>query len=283
MPKAGSSERSGLWYQEWGSRRAPTVLALHGFTGSHRTWEMLARCAGPGLRIVAPDLPGHGRTGGTDPERMTMARTAAALLELPLPQAFHVMGYSMGARVALYLALTAPERVLSLVLESGSPGLAEAHEREARRTADERWVRLLTEKGLSSFAALWAAQPLFSSQQDLPLAVRRSIQRERLRQDPAGLAASLRGAGTGVQESLWEELGQLSIPLLIVAGARDPKFVGIGRAMALRVPTARLVILPGCGHAPHLEVPTSFVKLVTEFWSGLAEAPRLPSPRGTAG
>jgi 2-succinyl-6-hydroxy-2,4-cyclohexadiene-1-carboxylate synthase len=214
---------------------------------------------------------------------MTMARTAAALLSLPLPRAFHLVGYSMGARTALYLALSAPERVLSLVLESGSPGLADAREREARRASDEHWVRVLMEEGLSVFAARWGAQPLFATQRRLPAPVRRRIGRERRRQDPAGLAASLRGAGTGVQESQWENLRRLSLPVLVVAGERDAKFVSIAGAMAARMPTARVVVLPDCGHAPHLEAPAPFLRLLAEFWSGLPDAPRLPPPWGAAG
>jgi 2-succinyl-6-hydroxy-2,4-cyclohexadiene-1-carboxylate synthase len=279
MPKAAFADGVSLWYQERGPKGAPAVLALHGFTGTHRTWRGLVPAADAGgLRLLAPDLPGHGRTGGSDPVCMTMNRTTEALLQMPLPERFHVLGYSMGARLALHVARRAPGRVLSLVLESGSPGLSETRERERRRQHDERWALALEQDGIAAFAARWAAQPLFSSQRALARPARRRIARERLAQDPVGLAANLRGAGTGSQESLWEDLGRLGMPLLIVVGERDEKFVAIGRAMAGRLRQSRLRIISGSGHAPHIEAPAAFMRELSAFWSALPDPVRIPEP-----
>jgi len=279
MPKAACAEGPGLWYQDRGPRRAPTVLALHGVTGTHRTWRDLARLADQGcLRLLAPDLPGHGRTGGCDPVVMTMSRTAEALLGLPLPSRFHLIGYSMGARLALHVARRAPERIASLVLESGSPGLAATGEREDRRVADERWARMLEREGIRVFQGRWSAQPLFESQRRLPAAVRRRIARERIGQNPRGLAASLRGAGTGSQESLWEDLDRLRMPTLLVVGDLDQKFQGVGLAMVRRLENARLVTMANCGHAPHLEAPRSFWSEVAAFWRALSEPLDIAAP-----
>ena len=107
----------------------------------------------------------------------------------------HVVGYSMGGRVALSLAVAHPDRVASLLLVGASPGLAEAEERAARIKADEALARQIEQDGLERFVDYWMALPLFASQSVLGEDALARARTQRLRSDPAGLANSLRGMG----------------------------------------------------------------------------------------
>jgi 2-succinyl-6-hydroxy-2,4-cyclohexadiene-1-carboxylate synthase len=145
-----------------------------------------------------------------------------------------------------------PSRVERLVLVGASPGIADAAERDARRRADAQLADRIERDGLEAFIDAWAAQPLFAGQ---PRGVRDVAQRDRRRSTAEGLAAALRGMGTGVMTPLWDRLGELRMPVWLVAGERDEKFRAIAERMAAAIPQARLTIAPGAGHAVHLEAP----------------------------
>jgi 2-succinyl-6-hydroxy-2,4-cyclohexadiene-1-carboxylate synthase len=260
---------NGLAYH-WTIRGAgnPLVL-LHGFAGSAQSWEDLIPRLATHYQVIAPDLPGHGSTARpADPARYAMAAVGAdlvALLDSITPEPVHLLGYSMGGRLALYFALHHPDRVRSLMLESASPGLATAEERRTRQAADEALAECIERRGIAWFADYWAGLPLFASQARLPEAVRQNLLRQRQDNDPAGLTGSLRGMGTGVQPALWDQLGRFDRPTLLVAGELDTKFRAIGRQMAAALPAAQLAVLPACGHTPHLEDPAAFHACVADF------------------
>jgi 2-succinyl-6-hydroxy-2,4-cyclohexadiene-1-carboxylate synthase len=244
------------------------LLLLHGFTGSARNWRGL-EAFGERFRTIAVDLLGHGASDSpADPARYDMAACvgdlAAVLVQLGIQRA-NVLGYSLGGRVALHLAAAHPERVGRLVLESASPGLMTEAERRARRADDEALALRLERDGLEAFVDGWERLPLFASQARLPAAVRAGLRAQRLRNNPPGLANSLRGLGTGAQPSLWERLPEIHTPTLLLAGALDEKFAAIARAMAERLPEATLFIVPEAGHTIHLEQPDAFAQRVTEF------------------
>jgi len=245
------------------------LLLLHGFTGSAATWAGLAARLAPHHRLVAVDLIGHGRTAAPDdPARYHMERCVADLLALldalSIARA-DVLGYSMGGRVALQLAAAAPDRVGALVVESGSPGLSDPAERQARAAADDALAEAIERDGLAAFVDRWERLPLFASQLALPAELRERQRAQRMRSSPCGLANSLRGMGTGRQSSLWDRLSELSMPALLIAGALDQKYCAIARQMAAAMPSARLAIVPGAGHAIHFERPAEFAELVQDF------------------
>jgi 2-succinyl-6-hydroxy-2,4-cyclohexadiene-1-carboxylate synthase len=245
------------------------LLLLHGFTGSAATWAPLIGALPPHFHAIAPDLIGHGRSDSPPAaERYRMERCVADLLALldalEIARA-DVLGYSMGGRVALHLAVVAPERVSALVLESSSPGIADATERQARSAADEALAELIERAGLAAFVERWERLPLFASQASLPEDTRARLHTQRLRNNPLGLANSLRGMGTGQQESLWDRLAELNIPTLLLAGELDAKYCALAGAMHALLPGARTMIMPGAGHAVHLEQPQAFGKNVLEF------------------
>jgi 2-succinyl-6-hydroxy-2,4-cyclohexadiene-1-carboxylate synthase len=216
------------------------LVLLHGFTGSGANWaEHAARFRAAGLRVLCPDLPGHGSNLPDAPDDYTIESAAAqlaGLLEREENGPVHLLGYSMGGRLALHFALHHPEKVRSLILESASPGLATAEERAARQISDDALADRIEREGVPAFVEFWESLPLWKSQNRLPVAAQVWLHEKRLRNDPFGLAESLRHMGTGVQPSLWERLGELVMPVLLLAGAEDAKFVEITRQMAARIP-----------------------------------------------
>ena len=233
-----------------GSRE--TLLLLHGFTQTGRSWDgVIASLPPESYRATAPDLRGHGQAAARRP--VTFEACLADLLAIA-PRRFDLAGYSMGGRLALALALAAPERVSGLTLVSTSAGLTDAGERARRRERDEALAEKLERDGLEPFVRDWSAQPLFAGQ---PAAVRRLADADRLRNDAAGLAASLRGMGVGSMEPLWPRLGELRMPVIVVAGARDGRYVEIGQRLVAAMAQARLTIVPDAGHALTLEAPAA--------------------------
>ena len=216
------------------------LLLLHGFTQTGASWDGVIRALEGRYRALAPDL-------GVGAWEAELDR-----LDALAPGACVLAGYSMGGRLALAFALRRPERVRRLVLVSASPGLADAGERAARRAADEALAARIEAIGAEAFAREWAAQPLFAGQ---PGAVAALAHEDRLRRSAASLAGQLRGLGTGVMPPLWDRLGELSMPVTLVSGERDPKFRAIAERMIARLRAASHVVVPGAGHAVALEDP----------------------------
>ena len=254
-------------YVEAGS--GPVVLLLHGFTGSKADWAPLIESLAPDYRIVAVDLPGHGESDApADPSRYEMAMVArdlgALLAHLQVKRA-HLLGYSMGGRLALYLALTQPTRWQSLALESASPGVATEAERSERRRQDMTLADFIEREGIEAFVKRWERLPLFASQVNLPEEVRQRHRERRLENRPLGLAGSLRGMGTGMQPAMWETLAELTLPSLLIVGELDEKFVALAREMLRSMPQALLTIVPQAGHTLHLEKPDVFAAVVQRW------------------
>jgi 2-succinyl-6-hydroxy-2,4-cyclohexadiene-1-carboxylate synthase len=245
------------------------LLLLHGFTGTARSWDhQLARWSTT-HRCIAPDLLGHGGSEAPDdPAAYRLERQAAELarlLALLDAEPATVVGYSMGARLALVLALEHPGAVDRLALESPSAGIFDPLARAERRAADERLAADIEHDGMAAFVDRWEALPLFATQAALPADVRDRQRVERRRHTATGLAASLRGAGQGAMEPLHGRLGAVTAPTLVIAGALDDVGLERARTVAEGVPGARLAIVPDAGHAPHLESPDRFEALVDDL------------------
>ncbi|HET7545098.1 MAG TPA: alpha/beta fold hydrolase [Polyangiaceae bacterium] len=235
------------------------LLALHGFTGSPRSWDFLPPADSP--RFV-PALVGHlGSSAGSEVvdfesevDRLAnLTREASAL---------HVVGYSLGARLALGLSLRHPQRVSRLTLISGHPGLDSESERVSRRAADEHWCELLLKHGTLAFVDAWQAQPLWATQARLDPRALQGKRSERLSHDPAGLVRSLRVTGLAEMPNYRGQLAQLELPLTLVAGSLDAKFCRLAQHMAEAVAGAELAIVDGAGHDLLLERPEFITELV---------------------
>ena len=245
------------------------IFLLHGFTGSSANWSQVVSRLDGRYQVIAPDLLGHGETESPpDPRRYRIENAAQDLIalwqSLALPPA-HWLGYSMGGRLALYLALAYPAAIKTLILESASPGLTDAAARADRVRSDEALAARIERDGIAPFVAAWESLPLFESQTE---AQRASLRDARLRNNPAELANSLRGMGTGAQPSLWDRLPELAAPVLVIAGEHDAKFTAIAQQMAAAIPQARLTVIPGAGHTTHLEQPDLFVAAIHEHLDG---------------
>src|SRR5699024_4295810 len=243
----------------------PAVVLLHGFTSSGESWETLAEALKDTYTVISIDLPGHGRTVTPDRNMKECCTDIAFLLQSLHYTHVHMVGYSMGGRVALSFAYYYPELVGSLLLESASPGLRTEKERFERKSTDEKLARTIEEDGIFSFVAYWENIPLFASQQTLPEEVRVNVQKERLAQKEKGLAMSLRKMGTGSQMALWNKLEDIQAPTMLLVGEYDHKFVSINQQMQQKLPSATLEVIPGAGHTVHLERPKVFSKWVRHF------------------
>jgi 2-succinyl-6-hydroxy-2,4-cyclohexadiene-1-carboxylate synthase len=252
----------------------PALLLLHGFTGSSRTWQPHAAPLAGTRRVIAIDALGHGDSASpASPDRYGVdhaVRDVLAVLDKLEAGDVTLIGYSMGGRLALHVALAAPERVRALVLESASPGIIQTTEREARARDDEALAEAIEREGVDAFVARWEALPLFASQASLPAEARDGLRAQRRANSAVGLANSLRGMGAGTVPPVWERLGEIRMPVLLIAGALDSKYVTIARDMARRLPDALLDVVAHAGHAVHLEQPHDFDHTISRFPSSEA-------------
>lgn len=236
---------------------SPLVL-LHGFTQTARLWGSFGDDLAEHHTLVALDLPGH---GGSDDARADLPATAA-LVRDAVHQAVgtdpvDLLGYSLGARVALHVVLGTDLAVARLVTIGATAGMEDAAARQRRREADEAAATALEASGdVDDFLVRWVASPLFArlgAAADLA---------ERRRNTAPGLASSLRLAGTGTQEPLWDQVPGLALPFLALAGSDDERFVAHARRLVSLAPRGVTALIPGGGHAVHLAQPAAVSRLV---------------------
>ena len=265
------SPTGGLHHTTAGDDSDPALVFLHGFMGSSADWLDVTLALEDRFRCIALDLPGHGASLGLPSGSYSFEGAARATVrtldELNVLRATFV-GYSMGGRLALYLALRYPERCAALFLESASPGLEGVAEREARRRSDREKAARLASGDFEQFLMDWYSQPLFTSlaRRDGPFEEMITARRGN---DPAELALALTGMSTGAQPSLWGELPDLDVPALAVAGELDEKFVALAQRMAGASPNMRAAVVPGTGHNVRVEAPEEYVASLKGFLEAL--------------
>jgi 2-succinyl-6-hydroxy-2,4-cyclohexadiene-1-carboxylate synthase len=232
------------------------VVLVHGFTQTLASWGVVGERLAGRFEVVRVHLPGHGGSGAV---RVGFEEAAGLVGEAGGAGAY--VGYSLGGRLCLRLALDRPDLVRALVLIGASPGIADPGGRAARREADEALAGRVERDGVAAFLDGWLAGPLFAA-----LSEAAAGREERLVNTAEGLAYALRRLGTGAQEPLWDRLGDLRPPVLLVAGERDRKFAGVAREMAAAIgPAATVELVQGAGHAVHLERPVETAALVEAF------------------
>jgi 2-succinyl-6-hydroxy-2,4-cyclohexadiene-1-carboxylate synthase len=234
----------------------PRVVLVHGFTQTLASWHAVADLLAPDHEVVRVDAPGH---GGSSAIHADLTESARLLAEAGGRAPY--VGYSMGGRIALRLALDRPDVVTGLVLLGATAGIDDPIERAARREADEARAAEVERDGTEAFVRRWLAQPLFAGLPDDP-----QDRAARFTNSPAGLASSLRRAGTGTMDPpWWDELPAISRPTLVLAGADDAKFTALGRRLAAAIgPAAELATIDGAGHAAHLERPELVAAAIRE-------------------
>lgn len=249
------------------SGEGPPIALLHGFTTSGRAWADIAARLANRFRVIAVDLPGHGRSPA--PPRgydfTACADDVLAAVQRHGRTPTTLLGYSMGGRIALAATLRAPTAVSRLILESASPGLATTAERVDRRTADAALAKQIESGGWAAFVERWLAQPLFRGLESLDAETRARQRAIRLDNEPAAVAAALRRLGTGSQPSYWQRLGEVRQPVLLITGERDDKFAAIAARMLAALPAAERCVIAAAGHTTHAENPAAFTAAVIEF------------------
>jgi 2-succinyl-6-hydroxy-2,4-cyclohexadiene-1-carboxylate synthase len=238
------------------------LALVHGFTQTGASWAPIVPLLATD-ETVTPDAPGHGSASGVDPD----LTTGAAWLADRVGRATWI-GYSMGGRYCLHVALNRPEVVEGLVLVSTTAGIDDPVERTARREADDRLAATIAPGGVAAFVDRWLAGPMWAT-----LPRDRAGVGARLANTAEGLAASLRRAGTGTQAPLWDRLHEIGVPTLVIAGGLDVKFTALGERLSACIPGSRLVVVPGRGHAVPWEDPDAFADAVNGWLSQRAAQP----------
>ena len=270
--------RPAIWFETRGDSSNRHVVLLHGFTGTHRTWDLLAERLSRSYFLILPDLPGHGRSGVSSKAAMGVGPTSdaiAAVVKLVEGGASRkkigVVGYSLGGRIALDLACRRQDLLGCLILEAASPGIERAHEREQRKAQDDELADDIERRGVGWFVDHWQETPIFSTQKELAPEAFQAIRRDRLSNSASGLAASLRAAGSGEMKPVWKSLPGLRLPVLLVAGKRDRKYVEAAETMRARIAGSVLEEVQGAGHCVHLERPAEFAEIVERFLASRPE------------
>jgi 2-succinyl-6-hydroxy-2,4-cyclohexadiene-1-carboxylate synthase len=245
----------------------PVLLLLHGFMGNCNDFQDCISQLFQSFRCLTVDLPGHGKTQVTGSEHYyTIPTTATVLMGLLNHLKFskvYLFGYSMGGRLALYLMLHYPQQFKQVILESASPGLRTHGERSQRFQADLKRAKQLESQDFKQFLVNWYNQPLFET---LKCHSKFSqLLHCRLQNNPYELAKSLRNMGIGVQKSLWKKLSDNQVPLLLIVGEKDTKFIKINQEMLALSPQTTLKTIQNCGHNIHFENPERLIQVLLDF------------------
>lgn len=253
----------GLATAEWGRRDAPPLVLLHGFMGSAVDWKEVAAILSHAFRVVAVDLPGHGAS--TDPTERNFSLDGAADAVVAATaglERFALVGYSLGGRVAYHVAIARPDRVTSLVAASAHPGLADDGDRLARRRLDEQRAGRLLEDP-RRFLDRWYRAPMFGGLATNP-DLRERLAARRLAGMRPTWARALVGLSTGRQAPIGERLRSTGVPTLLVAGTQDERYLALLGTLAGEA-GAWYYVIPGAGHALHMERPETFASVIRSF------------------
>jgi 2-succinyl-6-hydroxy-2,4-cyclohexadiene-1-carboxylate synthase len=246
------------------------LVLLHGFTQGPGSWDRVVAGLEGSYEVVRVTLPGHGPAGSASaqarmPFEVAAGSVADAVAEVAGPEPATWMGYSLGGRLALRVALDRAELVDSLALLGATAGIEGSRDRAARVEIDERLAAGLERKGVEQFVDGWLNQALFSRLPRADAGVE-----ERRMGTVGGLASALRLLGTGAQEPVWDRLAEIKVPVLLMAGEHDSKFSAVAFRMAAGIgDNAGISFVPGAGHAAHLERPQSVVMILNRFLAAL--------------
>lgn len=242
-----------MWLHAETAGEGPSLVLVHGFTQTRNCWGPVAGDLQTDHRVVRVDAPGHGRSA----EVMAGLRGGGRMIADQGGQGTY-LGYSMGGRFLIHLALANPELVDGLILLGATAGIEDKAERAARAETDRSMSKRIREMGLLGFIRWWIDQPMFAG-----IPIERQFAFERMENTVDGLANSLLQAGTGTQDPSWSKLPRLAMPVLVLAGESDDKYAEIGERMAETIgDNATFAAVPGTGHAAHLEDPDAFLGIV---------------------
>ncbi len=262
-----------LAVQSSGNTKRTALFCIHGFAGSKKEWKFPFPTAMQGFDIISIDLPGFGESDSPEnPDCYTADFTSELLAEIIESFKYKnniLLGYSMGGRYALSFACRFPRKLVGLIIESGSPGIEDRKERNKRVLADELVCSLIQAGGIETFTDYWLTRSIFKTQQNLPYETIEWIRNEKLNSSPAGLINSLTVFGTGAMPHLWNDITNVEIPVMLIAGSEDEKYRAIQNIMIDIFPSAKCHIIEAAGHNTHIEKPEQFAKLIVGFINDL--------------
>ncbi|KAF8399244.1 hypothetical protein HHK36_015109 [Tetracentron sinense] len=264
---------------------------LHGFLGTGEDWIPIMKAISGCARCISVDLPGHGgshiqnhssKQAKLEPSMSieVVADVLCKTIHNITPGRVILVGYSMGARIALYMALRCNDKIDGAVVIAGSPGIKDVAERRVRMALDDARARSLIAHGLQFFLDTWYAGELWKSLREHPH-FKQIISSRSQHDDVHALAKALSNLSIGRQSSLWEDLKQCKTPLLFIVGEKDRKFKEIAQQMCYEISHSsksgadpckeihEMVEIPNCGHAAHLENPLPVINAVRQFFTGL--------------
>lgn len=242
-----------MWLHAEREGSGPPLVLVHGFTQTGRCWGPIADDLATDHTVIRVDAPGHGRSADV----IAGLRGGGRMIADQGGEATY-LGYSMGGRYLIHLALANPELVQGLVLVGATAGIDDPAERAARAEADRRTAERIREQGLLTFLQEWVAQPMFAG-----IPAERQYLLERMENTVDGLESSVVQSGTGSQDPSWDKLHRLDMPVLVLAGELDEKYVALGRRLQESIgANATFATVPGAGHAAHLEQPEAFLAVL---------------------
>ena len=255
------------------------LLLLHGFTGSGLAMQELAKTQNR-RTTICPDLIGHGKTNSLDKNLYTFKAIDAQLINFlnsfDTKNSFdskkiHLLGYSMGGRIALNFAVNHPDYISSLILISSTAGLSNPYRRYIRRKQDFKLAKSIKTDGLEKFIDSWIRQPLFVSdykeheKNNLEKEYLEKARQQRLDCDPNGLILSLKGHGLGKMKPLWKKLPKINVPTLLITGSKDLKFAQLAQQLKAKLSNCLHIEIAETNHTPHIEKPEIVGKHIEEF------------------
>lgn len=261
-----------LSYQvyEFGDVKSSIVMvALHGFTGSGLIFEQFsARFKSLGIRLIAVDLPGHGNTITPDSAEIhtyeaQITNLSSLLSTLNIPK-FHLLGYSMGGRIALHYALNHPDKIISLILESTNNGISNDNDRIERVSRDEKLSEQIMQN-YPDFLLKWNRLPIFKSPPKAQKTQIESFKKIQLNQDPIQMALSMREFSPGKIPYVYDELTLISCPVLAITGKNDQKYSELWKSLIYKFQNGDHINIENSGHRVHLDQPVIYIDTIMNF------------------
>ena len=253
-------------YLTSGNSKNQAILFLHGFLGNKNDWQKIINTLSKIFYCVAVDLPGHGETATQDNDiNYSMQKCAQGIvdffekLKIIKP---HLLGYSMGGRLAWFLAVYYPDKWNKVIIESATPGIENEIEKRERLNYDFQFAHRLENENLELFLCEWYKQPVFASLNKKKIEELISL---RLNNNPKNLAKALRFMSVGLQPDLWKKLNYIKSEILYICGENDKKYRNIAQKMLDCKNSINLKILENCGHNCHFEQPQKFSETVKDF------------------
>ena len=245
------------------------ILALHGFMGSGLDFNPIIKKLDSNIHWITPNLPGHGPNPKIPHTHYSFNDTIHELHSIThnYPK-INLLGYSMGARIALLYALKYISQINSLILISPNPGISDLNERKQRKQWDDSTADSILNQPLQQFIHHWQNNPLIQTQKNIPKEIYNSLLENRCLSNPQGLSLSIRSLGTGSMPSQWESLHQITCSTFLITGEKDTHYESIARSIKEKIPHASHYSIPDAGHAPHLEnlaYYTSLMELIIDL------------------